>query len=305
MSEGYDTPSAPRRTEFDSSFDPTYPDVPAAAGSTGYSSTSGTSDPFPTSGAPSTSATSASPDSTTGVAADQAKQVGQDALEGGKQVAGVAADQARSVASEAGAQAKNVLGEARSQLTDQASTQQNNLAAWLKSVVDELEQMANGTNDPSQSGPAASLLNQVSSRAKGASTWLEDHEPADLLSATSRFARQRPGVFLALAAAGGVLAGRLTRGLTADAAPHGSASGSTKSTGSPAEYEYPARSTMPVAPVTTTTSDPYTTSVSETTYAEGAGYTPVAGDDVLYADDLDEARRTGFETGTGTDRDFR
>ncbi|MEP6632117.1 MAG: hypothetical protein ABJA89_16730, partial [Lapillicoccus sp.] len=34
---------------------------------------------------------------------------------------------------------------------------------------------------------------------------------------TSRFARQRPGMFLALAAVGGVLAGRLTRGLTADA----------------------------------------------------------------------------------------
>ena len=283
MTEGYETPSAPRRTELDSSFDPTYADVPAAAGSAGYS------------GATSTSSSSSAPDSTAGVATDQAKQVGQDALDSGKQVAGVAADQAKTVASEAGTQAKNLLGEARSQLTDQASTQQNNLAAWLKSIVDELEQMANGTNDPSQSGPASSLMSQVSSRAKGASTWLEDHEPADLLSSATRFARQRPGLFLALAATGGVLAGRLTRGLTADAAPAGPTSGGSG-------Y---APSATPVAPVTTTTTGPYTTSVSETTYAEGAGYTPVAGDDVLYADDLDEARRSGFQGGPGTDRDFR
>ncbi len=270
MSEGYETPSAPRRTEFD----PTYTEVPTTAGSTSYST--------PSSG------------STTGVAADQAKQVGQDALDSGKQVAGVAADQAKSVASEAGAQAKNLLGEARTQLSDQASTQQNNLAAWLKSIVDELEQMANGTNDPAQSGPASSLMNQVSTRAKGASTWLEDHEPADLLSSATRFARQRPGLFLALAATGGVLAGRLTRGLTADAAPEGSPIGST---GGQTGYDYP------VAPVATT--NPYTTAVPETAYAEGSGYSSVPGDDVLYGDDLDEARRSGFQGGTGTDRDFR
>ena len=30
MSEGYDTPSAPRRTELDSTIDPVYSDVPAS-----------------------------------------------------------------------------------------------------------------------------------------------------------------------------------------------------------------------------------------------------------------------------------
>ena len=42
-----------------------------------------------------------------------------------------------------------------------------------------------------------------------------------LVAETSRFARQRPGLFLALAAAGGLLAGRLTRGMTADASQSG------------------------------------------------------------------------------------
>lgn len=293
MSEGYETPSAPKRTEFDPTYDTTYTEVPASSGSTGY-----TAPPATTVG----SGAGSGPDSTTGVAADQAKQVGQDALDSGKQVAGVAADQAKSVASEAGTQAKNLLGEARTQLTDQASTQQNNLAGWLKSIVDELEQMANGTKDPAQGGAASSLVSQVSERAKTASTWLEDHEPADLLAATSRFARQRPGMFLALAAAGGVLAGRLTRGLTADASSQGSAgpSGypSTDRTGPQAGYVTGTQTGLQ-------TGAGYAAAAPETAYAEGAGYPSVPGDDVLYDDDLDEARRSGFQGGTGSDRDFR
>ncbi len=289
MSEGYDTPSAPRRTELDPTYDTTYAGVPEVSevpvpGASTYGSATDTS---------------GGSDSTTGVVADQAKQVGQGALDSSKQVAGVAAEQATSVASEAGTQAKNLLDEARSQLTDQAATQQNNLASWLKSIVDELEGMANGTRDPSQGGPAASLVTQVSDRAKSASTWLEEHEPSDLVAATSRFARQRPGLFLALAGLGGVVAGRLTRGLTADAAPQGGTGGAT---GGQSGYSYP---TTPVAPLTTTTSGPYPAAQPETGYAEGAGYTSVPGDDLLYDDDLDEARRSGFQGGTGTDRDFR
>ena len=121
---------------------------------------------------------------------------------------------------EAGTQAKNLLGEARTQLTDQAAQQQNNLATWISSIVDELDGMVNRSEDgDTQSGAATSLVRQVSSRARSAAGWLENHEPADLLTETSRFARQRPGMFLALAAVGGLVAGRLTRGLTADAAP--------------------------------------------------------------------------------------
>ncbi|MEO7233884.1 MAG: hypothetical protein ABIW80_00770, partial [Lapillicoccus sp.] len=201
-------------------------------------------------------------DSTTAVATDQAKQVGQDALQGGQHVAGVAVDQAKSVAGEAGTQAKNLLGEARSQLTDQAGTQQNNLAAWLHTIVEELDQMVNGGAPTEQSGPATALVRQVSERTRGASTWLQDHEPADLLAQTSRFARQRPGMFLALAAVGGVLAGRLTRGLTADAP-----TSSTSSTQGAGSYEV---STVAVAtPVTPVASGTY------------APVTPVADDAYL------------------------
>jgi hypothetical protein len=189
------------------------------------------------------------PSSTTEVAADQAKQVGHEALDSGRQVAQVAADEASSVVGEAGTQAKNLLGEARTQLTDQAATQQNNLAAWISSIVEELDGMVDRSEGGNaQSGAATSLVRQVSSRARSAAGWLENHEPADLLTETSRFARQRPGMFLALAAVGGLVAGRLTRGLTADAASKSSASPSAIDAGSTP------MSTRPV--VTATTSDP-------------------------------------------------
>ena len=48
-------------------------------------------------------------------------------------------------------------------------------------------------------------------------SWLENREPGDLLGEVQRFARNKPGTFLLLAAGAGVLAGRLTRGLTAGA----------------------------------------------------------------------------------------
>jgi hypothetical protein len=167
-----------------------------------------------------TTASSSEADSTTAVATEQAKQVGQEAVDSGKQVAAVAADEAKTVAAQAGRQAQNLLAEARSQLTEQASTQQNNLASWLQSLVEELDQMVDRSVDSQASeGTAASLVRQIADRARHAAGWLEQHEPADLLSETSRFARQRPGLFLAMAAAGGLLAGRLTRGLTAESPP--------------------------------------------------------------------------------------
>jgi hypothetical protein len=155
--------------------------------------------------------------STTDVAKGQAKQVGQEAVQTGQHVAGVAKDQAKNVASEAGSQAKNLLGEARSQFTDQVSTQQNNLATWVRDIAKELESMVDrsGSSD-APSGAATSLARQATSRANSVASWLEDREPTDVLQEVTRFARRRPGMFLAIAAVGGLVAGRLTRGLTSD-----------------------------------------------------------------------------------------
>lgn len=171
----------------------------------------------------------------------QATQVGQDAVDSGKQVAGAAAEQTQAVVSEASAQVRNVVSEARSQLTDQAAVQQNNLATWVRSLADDLGSMVNRSDSgDAQGGVATGLARQASDRAHAAATWLEGHEPTDLFAEVSKFARQRPGTFLALAAVGGLLAGRLTRGLTADGSasqPESNPAPSSSKPAVPAEVE--------------------------------------------------------------------
>ena len=292
MSEGYDTP-APRRaelsgTELDDSELGSGPGVgDTGVGSTGFGqlergvsevAAAGNSEPVGSTVGPGTSS-GAGGDSTAGVAAGQAKQVGQDALASGQQVAGVSVDQAKSVAAEAGSQAMNLLGEARSQFTDQAATQQNNLAMWLHSIVDELDEMVGRADGSEHSGQATSLVRQLAGRARGAASWLEDHEPSDLLDETSRFARQRPGAFLALAAAGGLLAGRLTRGLTADSSSSQTSQGRTLEAHS-------GRHVPPAVtdPATVTSAGPYATVAPAST-----------GDVHVEGDELGSVNSTGAE----------
>ena len=59
------------------------------------------------------------------------------------------------------------------------------------------------------------LAQEASRRVSETSYWLENHEPADLLDEVKRFARRRPVAFLAIAAAAGVVAGRVNRGAVA------------------------------------------------------------------------------------------
>ncbi len=180
----------------------------------------------------------------------QATQVGQDAVSSGKQVAGAAAEQTQAVVAEASTQVRNVMLEARSQLSDQASTQQSNLATWVHTLAEDLGSMVDRSDSrDAQGGVATGLARQASDRAHAAATWLDSHEPTDLLEEVSKFARQRPGAFLALAAVGGLLAGRLTRGLTAD----GSAS---KPESKPAPVSSRAAVPAEVEPSTWTPTDP-------------------------------------------------
>jgi hypothetical protein len=70
---------------------------------------------------------------------------------------------------------------------------------------------------PEQQGVASDLIRQAAQRSESVASWLENKQPGDLLGEVQRFARNRPGTFLLLAAGAGVLAGRLTRGLAAGA----------------------------------------------------------------------------------------
>ncbi|MBW0255035.1 hypothetical protein [Cellulomonas sp. PS-H5] len=162
-----------------------------------------------------------------GTAKEQASGLAHAAADSGQGVLHEAKDQAADVVQEAKGQARDLLGEARAGLTSQASDQQARAASSLRSLGDELGRMADGSE---QGGLAADLVRQVAGRTGSVATWLENREPGDVLGEVTDFARRRPGVFLALAAGAGVLAGRLTRGLK-DAPASGGGTGSTGASG--------------------------------------------------------------------------
>lgn len=150
--------------------------------------------------------------STAEVARDQAAQVGQSVREAGGQVAETAAERAKDVVSEAQWQGRDLLGQAQQQVRDQAQVQQAKAAGRMHSLADELSAMAaNGD----QGSSAAVLVREAAGSLRDAASWLDKHEPGDLVEEVRRFARRRPGMFLLAAAAAGVAAGRLTRGTVA------------------------------------------------------------------------------------------
>lgn len=132
--------------------------------------------------------------------------------------ASTAKDEAQNVAATAAEQARNLAGETRRQVTDQlgeqASTQRDKLVGTLRTLGDDLDQMAGQDATP---GLAADLAREVAGRARTLSTHLDGRAPGDLLDDVRDFARRRPGTFLLAALAAGVVAGRLFRA-TADGA---------------------------------------------------------------------------------------
>lgn len=196
------------------SIDTPFPPPP----SSGSGATSGTTTTTTTSG----TAGSGSP-STSDVARDEARNVGQTAAQAGSQVASTAAEQAREVAHETQRQAQDLLHQGRQQLREQTVVQQQKAASGLSSLAQELRGLADGTSQGAP-GPARDLLQQASGYVEQFADRLQNREPADLLDDVRAFARRRPGAFLLGAALAGVVAGRLTSGVRA-AHSDGSSSG--------------------------------------------------------------------------------
>jgi hypothetical protein len=150
--------------------------------------------------------------STVDTAKGEAANVKDTAADAASGVKDVAKSEVSNVAGEAKYQARNLVDQTRSQLRDQTSNQQSQLASRLNSWASELGSMASKSDD---SGPMTDLAHEASRRVGEISHWLDNHEPRDVLDEVKRFARRRPVTFLALAAAAGVVAGRVTRGAVA------------------------------------------------------------------------------------------
>jgi hypothetical protein len=147
--------------------------------------------------------------STVDTAKSEAANVKDTAAGAAAGVKDVAKSEATNVAQEAKYQARNLVDQTRSELRGQASNQQSAFAERLHGWASELGSMASKSDE---SGPMSDLAQEASRRVGEFSHWLDNHEPADLLNEVKRYARRKPGTFLALCAAAGVVAGRLTRG---------------------------------------------------------------------------------------------
>ena len=143
---------------------------------------------------------------------DEAASVTSDAKQSGRQVADTAVSEAKDVAAEARSQISTLLQQLRGEVTQQASGQSDRAVKGLRSLSDELKQMASTSE---QSGLATGLAGQAGDRVQSVAGWLEQRQPGEVLDEVRDFARRRPGTFLAAAAAIGLIGGRLTRGLTA------------------------------------------------------------------------------------------
>jgi hypothetical protein len=150
--------------------------------------------------------------STVDTAKSEAANVKDTAADATSGVKDVAKSGASNVATEAKYQARNLVDQTRSELRGQVTNQQSQLASKVQGWASELGSMASKSDE---SGPMTGLAQEASRRGGEIAHWLDTHEPVDILDEVRRFARRRPVAFLALAAAAGVVAGRLTRGAVA------------------------------------------------------------------------------------------
>ncbi|MET7671958.1 hypothetical protein [Micromonospora luteifusca] len=175
---------------------------------------------------------------------DQARHVGSEAAQAGGAVAQTAKEQGTEVGREAARQARNLYGEARTQLASQTGEQQRRAAGGLRSLADEMRSMA---EQGGQAGPVSELARQAADRVHGVAGWLEEREPGDLLTEVRDYARRNPGTFLVGAAVLGVLAGRLTRGISAAGDDSGNGSSTYRGAGA---YDPEQTAVIPTPPPT-------------------------------------------------------
>lgn len=171
-----------------------------ATGSTGYSGSSGSIGSTGSSG------------STTEAAKQATRETTETAKGEAQHLAETAKTELGNVASTATDQMRRLVDQSRSELTEQARSQQQRLTSNLRTLTDELDSMA---GQGEQQGVAHDLVRQISQQARALGDWLDGNEPGAVLDEVKRFARRKPGTFLAVAAGLGILSGRMTRGLKA------------------------------------------------------------------------------------------
>lgn len=143
-------------------------------------------------------------------AKQETQQVAATAAEGARDVAHEASEQLHQVAQDASVQARELLHQATGELKTQAGAQTERAAGGLHTLAGQIEALVDGR--PEEAGPVADYARQLNGKVEEFASRLEQRGPEGLLDDVQRFARRRPGAFLAGAAAAGFIASRFFRG---------------------------------------------------------------------------------------------
>jgi hypothetical protein len=144
-----------------------------------------------------------------GGAAEAATEVASTAKENAASVATTAGQEAKTVARDAATHARELVDETRSQLRSQAQDQTQRLTTTLRDVAEQLRSMVEGRAPAS--GVVGDVTSQLADKASHFATRLDQGGFDNAMADVKRFARNRPGTFLAVAAGAGFLAGRMLK----------------------------------------------------------------------------------------------
>lgn len=142
-------------------------------------------------------------------ATDQARNVTETAKEQTKAVVQTAQEQVRTVGSDVQQHARRVLGDTGREVETQLDQRVRQLTQTARSSGDELRALAEGRTD--EAGRMGEFATQAAQRLANWSDRAEELGPRGLADEAAKFARRRPGTFLAGAAVAGFLAGRVLR----------------------------------------------------------------------------------------------
>ncbi|NLT30949.1 MAG: hypothetical protein GXX86_10935, partial [Propionibacterium sp.] len=148
-------------------------------------------------------------------AVTEAAEVKDHAATAAQDVAGTAGREAKSVARDARDEFRTLVDSGLNEVNTQAGHGQRQAAEQLRSVVEELDGMVQGSE---RYGLATKAAQELADRGRGLAGWLENHEPRDAVDEVRRYAARNPWTFLAIAAGAGLLVGRFVRGARDDEA---------------------------------------------------------------------------------------
>ncbi|WP_433236457.1 hypothetical protein ACQPYK_27120 [Streptosporangium sp. CA-135522] len=173
---------------------------------------------------------------------------GQQAKAAAGEVAETAKEQTRVVAGQAKDQARRVAGRLRERAGEQAQQQSRRAAQGIRQWADELASMGESSKPDS---PMSEAVQQIADTGRRAADYLEQRGLSGIVEEVQSFARRRPGVFLAGAAAAGFLMGRLAKA-TASGGQGGGQGATTPSVpATPLAGPTPAGPPQPVEPIET------------------------------------------------------